>query len=157
MLKARRPLWIGTAGLFCLALLFSLYRASFVSIDPDPVDFDRVGIGKGRYLICPADLCASRDEETALLTISAERMTQKLRAAALAMPHMREVALPVANQLRFIETSPVLGMERVIDVRIVPRSSGASTFAMLGRPANALLDFGATQRRIRELTEALAR
>ncbi len=157
MFKARRPLLWGAAGLFCLALLLGLYRVSLSSIDPDAVDFDRVGVGPGRYLICPPDLCASRDEEAPLLTISAERLTQKLRTAAVTELGMREVALPVPNQLRFIETSSVLRPERVIDVRILQRSSGASTFAMLGRPGSRLLDFGATHARLQRLMAAIAR
>lgn len=155
--KARRPLLWGAAGLFLGLLLLLLHRPGLSAVDPDAVDFDRVGAGPGRYLICPPDLCASRDEEAPLFTVPAERLTQKLRASLLAEPRLREVPLSVPHHLRFVETSSVLQLDRVIDVRILPRSSGASTLAVLGRPASPLLDHGATRARLQRLTEAIAR
>jgi hypothetical protein len=148
---------LGAAGLFFVVLLLILHRATLGSVDPDPVDFERLNVGQGRYLICPRDICPGHDEEPPLFTISAERLMQKLRAVALAEPRLREVALPMPNQLRFIETSSLLRIETVIDVRIIARSSGASTLAMLGRPASPVLDFGATRQRMTRWLEGIAR
>lgn len=157
LIKARRPLVVGAAGLFILQLALLGHRLTLRGVDPDAVDFDRVAVGSGRYLICPANLCQSRDEEAPVLTISAQRLTQKLRAVAVDDLKMREVALPVENQFRFIDVSPVLRFERVIDVRIIARSSGASTFAILARPASPSFDLAATRARMERLLEGLAR
>ena len=158
VIKARRPLLLGAAGLFVVLLVLLLgHRLSLRGVDPDAVDFDRVTVGAGRYLICPANLCQSRDEEAPVLTISAQRLTQKLRAVAVDELKMREVALPVENQFRFVDVSPVLRFERVIDVRIIARSSGASTFAILARPASPAFDLAATRARMERLLEGIAR
>ncbi len=157
LIKARRPLLVGAAGLFVLLLVLLGHRLTLRSVDPDAVDFERVGVGAGRYLICPANLCKSRDEEAPVLTISAQRLAQKLRAVAVDELKMREVVLPVENQFRFVDVSPVMRFERVIDVRIIPRSSGASTFAILARPASPSFDLAATRARMERLLEGIAR
>jgi hypothetical protein len=59
---ARRPILLGAAGLFFVVLLLILHRATLGSVDPDPVDFERLNVGQGRYLICPRDICPGHDE-----------------------------------------------------------------------------------------------
>jgi hypothetical protein len=153
----RRMALAGAVGFLCLLALGASLHGLIPSVDPDAVDFSRVAPAKGRVLLCPRDLCAEADGEPPLFSIPAARLTEKLRAVALSEARTREVPLGVPNQLRFVQVSPVLRLEDVIDVRIIPRSSGASTLALLGRPASSLLDFGKSEGRLQRWIEGIAR
>ncbi len=153
----RRVALAAAAGFLCLLVMGLAVHWLTPTIDPDAVDFSRVEPAKGRVLLCPKDLCARSDGEAPLFSVSAIRLREKLRAVALSEPRMREVPLDIPDQLRFVQVSPVLRLEDVIDVRIIPRSSGASTLALLGRPASSLLDFGKSEGRLQRWIEGLAR
>lgn len=109
------------------------------------------------WLLCPAGVCprARSEGEPPVFTISAERLAGKLRAAALAEPRTTE--LPAATgHLRFAQRSFLLRYPDVIDVLIVPRSSGASTLALWSRSAVGRSDLGVNRARLERWLAALA-
>ena len=120
-------------------------------------DFPKLTRRSGDALLCPADLCAATQKAAVppVFTISAERLTAKLRKIALAEGRIEELPPVGADHLRFVQRSPILGLPDVIDMRIVPRSSGAATLALYGRPVLGLLDFGANSARLERWIEAL--
>ncbi len=125
--------------------------------DLGSADFTTLTRRHGDALLCPADLCATT--QAALIppvfTISAERLTAKLRRVALVEWGLEEQPATGANQLRFVRRSAILRLPDVIDARIIPRSSGAATLALSARPAVGLLDIGANRRLLERWIAAL--
>ena len=166
---------IAAAGLFCALALgglglalaqrspapFGLWQGLGAALgdvgDLGPVDFATVRPRFGAALLCPPDLCVAAQGAAAspLFTISAEKLTAKLRRVALAEWGLAELPAPGPDHLRFVRRSAILRLPDVIDARIVSRSSGAATLALYSRPALGLLDFGANRRRLERWVEAL--
>ena len=172
---SRAAILIAAAGLFCALALgglglalgqrapapFGLWQGLGAALggagDLGPVDFTTVRPRFGSALICPPDLCVGTPGAVAspLFTISAERLTAKLRRVALAEWGLEELPASGPDHLRFVRRSAILRLPDVIDARIVSRSSGAATPALYSRPALGLLDFGANRRRLERWMEAL--
>ena len=172
---SRIAITVAAAGLFCalalagLALVVGLRSPAPFGFwqglgealggprDLGPTDFVALTRRPGAALICPPDLCAATAgaESPPVFTISAERLTAKLRRVALAEPGVEELPAVGPDHLRFVRRSALLRLPDVIDGRILPRSSGASTLALHARPAMGLLDFGANRRRLERWMEAL--
>ena len=111
-------------------------------------------------LICPAEFCprARADAEPAVFTTPAAGLREKLRRAALAEPRTVELDTgDEANRLRFVQRSLLLRYPDVVDVLIVPRSSGAATLAIYSRSLVGRSDFGVNRARVERWLEALSR
>jgi uncharacterized protein (DUF1499 family) len=132
--------------------------------DLGPVDFARLAprlgdaLRPGDALLCPPDLCpgAAATAAPPVFTISAERLAAKLRRYALREVGVEELPAAGADHLRFVRRSLILRLPDVIDARILPRSSGASTVALYSRPVVGGLDFGANRARMERWMEALS-
>ena len=172
---SRVAITVAAAGLFCaltlagLALVVGLRspapfgfwqglgEALGLPRDLGPTDFVGVTRRSGTALICPPDVCAAARgaESPPVFTISAEKLTAKLRRVALAEPGVEEFPAVAPDHLRFVRRSAMLRLPDIMDARILPRSSGASTLALYARPAIGLLDFGANRRRLDRWMTAL--
>ena len=147
-------------GIFILSVLdrepFGFWQSLAVSFrqseDLDPVDFATL-VRRGNRtdgLACPAELskAATVDFDPSVFTISADRLTTKLRSIALGEPRTRELEQPAPDRLRFVQASLLLRLPDVIDVRIVARGSGTATLALYSRGAFGLADFGDNRERV---------
>jgi uncharacterized protein (DUF1499 family) len=132
-------------------------RALGTPDDLGAADFPTLTRRWGDGLLCPPDLCAAAQAPLAppVFTISAERLTQRLRRVALAEWGLVELPAARPDHLRFVKRSALLRLPDVIDARIIARSSGAATLALYARPAVGLLDFGANRRRLERWLQAL--
>ena len=137
----------------------SLGAATGVRQDAGPVDFASLERRNtpNDALVCPQDLCATRADVTPpVFTISADRLMAKVRAVVLAEARTEELPAPAPNRLRFVQRSRLMRFPDIVDVQIVPRSSGASTLALYSRSVVGRSDFGVNRARLIRWLDLLA-
>jgi uncharacterized protein (DUF1499 family) len=130
--------------------------------DASPVEFSTLTrrASPNDALICPVNVCpkASADSEPPVFTISAEALRQKVRATALSEARTSEIATGASDAtLRFVQRSLLLRYPDIIDVLIVPKSSGASTLAMYSRSLVGRSDLGVNRARLERWLGAISR
>ena len=101
-------------------------------------------------LACLPETCpqARADISPPLFTVSATRLAEKLRTALRNEPRVTELAPVNDLHLRFVQRSALMLYPDLVDVLIVPRSSGAATLAIYSRSAVGRSDLGVNRARI---------
>jgi uncharacterized protein (DUF1499 family) len=123
--------------------------------DPDqgPVDFAALARRDtpNDALVCPRDLCrAIPDIASPTYAMPADGLRETLRAAILATPHARQVAVADGRTGdRFVVRTPLMRFPDTVDLLVVPRDAGHATFALYSRSQLGRSDLGANLGRIR--------
>jgi uncharacterized protein (DUF1499 family) len=101
-------------------------------------------------LACLPEICpqARADVAPPLFTIPAADLREKLRTSLRDESRLTELAAVDDLHLRFVQRSLLMRFPDIIDVVIVPRSSGVSTLALYSRSAVGRSDLGVNRARI---------
>jgi hypothetical protein len=168
----RRGLVIGAAVLLLVGLVVLLSTLSEFGLwqtvgriggtrqDLGPVDFVTLTRRETHNdsLACPPDDCpqARADVTPPVFTISAARLREKLVAGLAQEPRLTRLPDASDLHLRFVQRSLLVRLPEVIDVLILPRSSGASTLAIYSRSAFGP-DIGANRDRVERWLETIGK
>jgi uncharacterized protein (DUF1499 family) len=172
-LASRRGLLAGAALLVLAALVAALSGASEFGVwqtigaatgtrrDLGPIDFATLTrrASRNEALACPPEACpeARADVTPPVFTIAATRLREKLLAGIDGEPRLTRLADVSDLHLRFVQRSLWLRFPDVVDVLILPRSSGAATLALYSRSAMGGPDIGVNRDRIERWLETIGR
>ena len=166
MLNRRRGVLLGALAVFLVlgvvamslsngsefGLWQTIGRATGTRQDLGPIDFATLTRRESPNdsLACLPETCpqARADVSPPLFTVSAARLAEKLRTALRNEPRVTELAPVNDLHLRFLQRSALMRYPDLVDVLIVPRSSGAATLAIYSRSAVGRSDLGVNRARI---------